>query len=553
MYLDYYGLKERPFALVPDPRFLFLSRAHREALAHLLYGIESGDGFIEVVGQVGTGKTTLCRTLLGRVGTDVEIAYIFNPSPSEIELLMSINREFGLPTAARGRGELLEQLNRFLLEKRLQDRRVLLVIDEAQNLEPAVLEQIRLLSNLETDQEKLLQIILIGQPELEENLARADLRQLKQRITVRWDLSPFDRQEVAEYVHHRLRVAGLDDPDIFTPAALRALYRVTRGTPRVINAVADRALLAGYAQGSPVVTPRMVRGASKELPASEGIGNTRLGMSTGVASSFLAFGVVAGLLATLIWPAKFQAMMSDTPAVSAAGPGRSAGFGTELGMLSAGPVDGDLAHYLAPMSTNASAARALDAVLQTWGYDAVGMPAVNPNRIGSIARRVGPMRVLVTRTRYEQMAALNLPGLLELEIEPGVPRYAALTGISAEGEPILGVGEHQFRMSKRDLGRYWNGRVFYLWSNFESLPALASGMQGSAVRWLQVRLAELGYLEPGDPSGDFDDLTADAVRSFQLDRGLEESGQLGPATLIALYQTLPNYEAPRLRASMELS
>ena len=542
MYLDFYGLKERPFALVPDPRFLYLSRAHREALAHLLYGIESGDGFIEVVGQVGTGKTTLCRTLLGRVGTEIEIAYIFNPSPSEIELLMSINREFGLPTAARGRGELLEQLNRFLLEKRLQDRRVLLVIDEAQNLEPAVLEQIRLLSNLETDQEKLLQIILIGQPELEENLARADLRQLKQRITVRWDLSPFDRQEVGEYVEHRLRVAGCDNPGIFSPRALRALYRVSRGTPRVINAVADRALLAGYAQGSPVVTARMVRAASRELPASEGSSETGRGMSVRAAGGFLAVGLVTGLVATFLWPATFRAA-TPVPAVSAAA----------LAGALALPVDGDLVRYLSPMSTNASAARALDALLLTWGYEPARLPAINPNRIGSVARGVGPMRVLVTRTRYERLDALNLPGLLELELEPGVPRYAALTGIDAGGSPILGAGEHRFQLTERDLNRYWTGRVFYLWSNFESLPALAAGMQGSAVRWLQVRLSELGYLQPGDPSGEFDELTAQAVRRFQLDRGLEQSGQLGPATLIALYQTLPNYGAPRLRESGEFS
>ena len=190
MYTGFFGLREKPFSLAPDPRYLFLSASHREALAHLLYGIEEGEGFIEVIGQVGTGKTTLCRTLLDRIGSDAEIAYIFNPSPSEVELLAAINREFGLPTAVRTRTELLDALNQFLLEKNAAGRRVLLVIDEAQNLDPAVLEQVRLLSNLETDRAKLLQIVLIGQPELEENLARSDLRQLRQRITVRWSAAP---------------------------------------------------------------------------------------------------------------------------------------------------------------------------------------------------------------------------------------------------------------------------------------------------------------------------------------------------------------------------
>ena len=216
MYTGFFGLREKPFSLAPDPRYLFLSASHREALAHLLYGIEEGEGFIEVIGQVGTGKTTLCRTLLDRIGSDAEIAYIFNPSPSEVELLAAINREFGLPTAVRTRTDLLDALNQFLVEKNANGRRVLLVIDEAQNLDPAVLEQVRLLSNLETDRAKLLQIVLIGQPELEENLSRSDLRQLRQRITVRWSLRPLSRAEVAEYVEHRLRVAGLADPRLFT-------------------------------------------------------------------------------------------------------------------------------------------------------------------------------------------------------------------------------------------------------------------------------------------------------------------------------------------------
>ncbi len=188
MYTEFFGLDERPFALAPDPKYMFMGRSHREAFAHLVYGIEQGEGFIEVIGQVGTGKTTLCRTLLARLGSDLELAYIFNPSQTEIELLSSINREFGLRARGATRGELIDELNFFLLEKYSAGRQVLLVIDEAQNLGPAVLEQIRLLSNLETENGKLIQIVLIGQPELDENLRRGDLRQLRQRISVRWQL-----------------------------------------------------------------------------------------------------------------------------------------------------------------------------------------------------------------------------------------------------------------------------------------------------------------------------------------------------------------------------
>ena len=270
MYADFYGLSEKPFNLVPDPRYLFLANSHREALAHLLYGIEQGEGFIEVIGQVGTGKTTLCRTLLERVAEDVEVAYIFNPSGSEIELLAAIGREFALPTTARSRSELIEEINRFLLKQKAAGGRAVLVIDEAQELEPEVLEQIRLLSNLETEREKLIQIVLIGQPELEENLNRRDMRQLRQRITVRWRLEPFSRAEVSAYLEHRLKVAGLEGPSPFSAAAVRAIYRASGGVPRVVNALADRTLLAGYSAGQKRIDVRLVRKALKELPTRVG-------------------------------------------------------------------------------------------------------------------------------------------------------------------------------------------------------------------------------------------------------------------------------------------
>jgi general secretion pathway protein A len=266
MYTGFYGLREKPFSLAPDPRYLFLSASHREALAHLLYGIEEGEGFIEVIGQVGTGKTTLCRTLLDRIGSDAEIAYIFNPSPSEVELLSAINREFGLPTAARTRTDLLDSLNHFLLEKNASGRRVLLVIDEAQNLDPAVLEQVRLLSNLETDQRKLLQIVLLGQPELREKLDHPSLRQLRQRITVRYHLRPLSREETQRYITHRLRVAGAQNGGpSFTPWAIRTVHRYSRGVPRLINAVCDKALLYGYVNGAHELKARAVRRAIAEL------------------------------------------------------------------------------------------------------------------------------------------------------------------------------------------------------------------------------------------------------------------------------------------------
>ena len=265
MYTDYYGLREKPFSLSPDPRFLHLTRSHREALAHVLYGVEQGEGFIAVTGEVGTGKTTLCRTLLDRLGRDTEVAFVFNPTLSGEELLRTICSEFGLPVAGLSRGALGESLNRFLLDAKRAGRRVLLIVDEAQNLSTETLEEIRLLSNLETATSKLIQILLFGQPELDEKLDSRELRQLRQRISVRWRLDPLAAGEIAEYVRHRLRVASARDRDLFTEDALREIRRRSRGIPRLINLLADRALLAGYAAGSRSVDRVLVGQAAREI------------------------------------------------------------------------------------------------------------------------------------------------------------------------------------------------------------------------------------------------------------------------------------------------
>jgi general secretion pathway protein A len=264
MYTQHYGLREKPFSLTPDPRYLYLSASHREALVHLLYGIEQGEGFIAVTGEVGTGKTTLCRTLLDRLGADAEVAYLFNPRLSAHELLEAIHRELGLP-ADGTRAQLLDRLNRFLLEASRRSRRVLLIVDEAQGLPIATLEEIRLLSNLETSTEKLLQIVLFGQPELDGLLDSRELRQLRQRIGVRWRLDPLSEPEAGDYVRHRLRVAAGRDPNLFTAGALRELRRRSRGVPRLVNPLADRALLAGYADGSLRIERAHVGRAAREI------------------------------------------------------------------------------------------------------------------------------------------------------------------------------------------------------------------------------------------------------------------------------------------------
>jgi general secretion pathway protein A len=265
MYTSHFGLREKPFSLTPDPRFLFLSSSHREALAHVLYGIEQGEGFIAVSGEVGTGKTTLCRTLLERLGSETEVAFIFDPLLTPDELLRSVCSEFGLLVTQRSRAELADSLNRFLLDANRDGRRVLLIVDEAQNLPVETLEQIRLLSNLETSTAKLIQIILFGQPELDEMLERPELRQLRQRITVRWRLDALARGEARDYVRHRIRVAAGGERELFTQSALREIDRRARGIPRLVNLLADRALLAGYADGATRVDRPQVDRAAREI------------------------------------------------------------------------------------------------------------------------------------------------------------------------------------------------------------------------------------------------------------------------------------------------
>jgi general secretion pathway protein A len=264
MYDQFYGFREPPFNITPDPRFLFYSDRHREAFNHILFGIRERKGFIQITGEVGAGKTTLCRAVLEELGPGYVTALILNPCMSSDQLLRTILRELGLEPRV-DRVDSLEALNQFLLAQLSAKRDVVLFIDEAQDLAPELLEEIRLLSNLETDQRKLLQIVLLGQPELRDKLNDRRLRQLRQRITVRYHLTPLSRHEVARYIQHRLQVVGANGRPSFTPWAIRRIFRYTGGVPRLVNAVCDKALLAGFVDGTDLLTWKQVRRAIREL------------------------------------------------------------------------------------------------------------------------------------------------------------------------------------------------------------------------------------------------------------------------------------------------
>jgi general secretion pathway protein A len=271
MYCSFYNFKEKPFNLTPNPDFLFMSSGHQDAFAHLLYGIDNHAGFIELSGEVGTGKTTIIRTLLGQLGAETHrTALVFNPTVSPLGLLQSINREFGLLSESNEKAELIEALNRFLLAENEAGRTVVLVIDEAQNLAPEVLEQVRLISNLETERDKLIQIVLVGQPELKRLLQKHELRQLYQRITVRFHLEKMDFDDTCDYIRHRIRVAAQGmEPVLFNTDAVRKIYRFSGGLPRLVNAASDRALLLGYIKEAREITAPMAVTAIADLKKEE--------------------------------------------------------------------------------------------------------------------------------------------------------------------------------------------------------------------------------------------------------------------------------------------
>lgn len=264
MYENYFGLKESPFSVTPDPRFFFFSRHHQEALTTLLYGIESRRGFIQLSGEIGAGKTTICRALLKRLEGRVHSSLVFNPKLSEFEVLQAIVEDFGIQPKGKKRKAYFDALNHFLLEEAEKGFNAIVILDEAQLLSPKSLEQIRLLSNLETTNKKLLQIILVGQPELKVLLNRPDLKQLRQRITIRYHLPELSREDTAQYVAHRMSVAG-GDPQVFSQEATEMLFELSAGIPRIINVLADRALLAAFTRNSKVVDRATVECAQEDL------------------------------------------------------------------------------------------------------------------------------------------------------------------------------------------------------------------------------------------------------------------------------------------------
>jgi general secretion pathway protein A len=578
MYTEFYGLREKPFSLSPDPRFLFLSDSHREALAHLLYGIEQGEGFIAITGEVGTGKTTLCRTLLQRLEPGSEVAFLFNPQLSGLELLQAIDAEFGLDTEGKTRRELMDQLNRFLLTKRQEGRRVLLLIDEAQNLERDALEQVRLLSNLETDTTKLIQIILIAQPELDAMLDRPELRQLRQRINVRWRLRPLSAGETREYVRHRLRVAAGGPREIFTDFALREIHRRSGGVPRVINRLCDRALLAGYAEGAKEIGLGLVAEVQREFDGREAAPPEGGGASFGerLRTHRLELGAAAGAFlallagAAVLWwnatrapdpqeraraAAVAQAAAHAAPAaVDAAPPERErpppaappepevAPPEPDAAAAPPGPVD--LASALAHSSPAATVAASLDALLLRWGSEPLGADVLALPQFGELLEATGFAVLSLDHADLALLAAIDRPALVVLSTLDGAPRGLLLSALDGGVATLEGVTTEPLRVPLSEFTAHWSGQAIVPWKDHATLPPLLGpGTSGPSVRWLQNALRTLGLYQ-GEADGEFGAPTQEAVRAFQSQESLPVDGWVGPITLIRLYERLPGYDAP---------
>ncbi len=436
MYLRFFGLNEKPFAITPDPRYLYLSERHAEALAHLLYGINESGGFIQLTGEVGTGKTTVVRTLLSRVPHHADVAVILNPRVTPVEFLLTICEELGLGIADADRDsvkQMVDALNRRLLSAHADGRRIIVIVDEAQNLSAEVLEQVRLLTNLETPTQKLLQIILIGQPELRELLDRNDLRQLAQRITGRYHLQPLSREETQGYVRHRLRVAGAAG-EIFTSGALSEVHRLASGIPRVINVTCDRALLGAYTQEVRKVTPALVRQAAGEVYGRR-FAPQWLGWTAGVL--FVAGLAVTAVVAWRTW--QTSALRSVTPV-----PPASHSLPSAQARPAVATTTVPLAALLAANAANTTDAAAFRRLLSLWGT-----AMTDDNDPCGQAQRAG-LACLEQRGSWAQVRALNRPAILTLTDDQGQRHRVVLSGLD-DKFATLNLGEHNQRVPLDEL------------------------------------------------------------------------------------------------------
>jgi general secretion pathway protein A len=575
MYSQHFGLTQDPFSIAPDPRYLFMSERHREALAHLLFGVSgphstaggSGGGFVLLTGDIGTGKTTICRCFLEQIPAGCHVAYIFNPKLTVVELLQSICEEFHITLAATASTpatlkDYIDALNAFLLQSHAAGQSSVLIIDEAQNLQADVLEQLRLLTNLETNARKLLQIVLIGQPELRTMLARPELEQLAQRVIARFHLDALTEAESTQYIQHRLAVAGHAGALPFDRRALQAIHRLARGVPRRINLLCGRALLGAWATGLHSVSHSVVNKAAGEVFDAEHATRHSPGMAS-KAWLLAGGGVLLGVVATAMFtwsdwqpatrqplqPATTPAKTASTPSAAAASssaPASSAPVARPLVSASAGVAPAPAA-AITPLETvlpqlPRDIAQAWNSLSPSWQLPA---NSADPCAVAA-AQQLQCYRT--TKLNLPLLRQLARPGILTLQGDDNTALYAVLVGMTDQ-TATLQIGTERHTVGLSALGRRWRGEFATLWRVPDGYnPAAHGGGIGPAITQLARQLDQLDGKPAPAPSSapaQLDTELKTRVRDFQRSHGLQADGQPGPMTYMQLESALGG-NTPRL-------
>jgi len=579
VYQDYYGFLEKPFDLTPDPKYLYLSPKHKEVLAHLVYGLQENNGFLKIIGEVGTGKTMICRSFLQELRADFSIAYVFNPAINELELLQTINSELGLPSEMDSKKKLVDTLNAFLLRERKKGHRVVVIIDEAQALQVQVLDQLRLLSNLETDTEKLIQIVLIGQPELDQLLKKSELRQLRQRITISWELLPLNRDETRGYIQHRVNVALGKGRVQFARSAVELIYKYSHGIPRMINVLADRSLLIAYTMNTKKITPKIVRPAVKDVggltPLPTWMGTFWKSVLPGLlALSILLFGanylILPDFTKTNREEKDINLLIKENPIIELPRAGTSARKELEpvihnnkanaqntspaIELLKARRIPSTkpliisqqdkLVTYLASLSLNESRLEATNWILKKWNIDI----ASYQNKGESLLKAIAEEQKLLAydlNANFDKLAIFNYPAILEIAL-PNTQGTKYLSLVSINGEDGIFGSVDQIEMALKVIDLMWTHKAIILWKDFESLPKpFGTGFEGKQAIWLQKNLRLLGFFK-GREAPSYGPNTQLSVAKFQRKHHIKDDGQFGTESKIMLYGLSNIYQTPKL-------
>ena len=567
MYTQYFHLKQQPFSIAPDPRYLFMSERHREALAHLLYGVGSGGGFVLLTGEIGAGKTTVCRCFMEQIPDNCKLAYIFNPKLTVAELLQSVCDEFGIGQQAGSVKGYVDAINAYLLASHARGLNNVLVIDEAQNLSADVLEQLRLLTNLETSERKLLQIILIGQPELRTMLARPELEQLAQRVIARYHLGPLSEAEVGSYVQHRLAVAGAGAAELFPRPLLAQLHRLSKGVPRRINLLCDRALLGAYVENRAQVNAAILRRAAQEVfgdeaaPSGAGHGWRMAAGGVLAGGAAMALGLwlwmpgwhaAGGARSAAVKPnvaaARATAAVASAPAVAAVSAAAAAPAPEQppapTPVMSAAQAEpAAVSAELPPPRMTLSAA--LHELASKWGVQLAAGEGC------SAAVRHG-LRCLQTKGGLDEIRKLDRPVIVRLQGEAEQATPALLTALDGRSATLSIAGRTQ-QMPLDTLAQRFDGSFLTFWRAPRAWrDEVTAGDKGPDVDWLARRLAQLNNATRPRDNQPLEGDTLRMLREFQSGQNLKADGVAGPKTFIRLVQP-GNETEPRLQAPAKLA